>query len=204
VNPTQTAFREEARCEPLGRRLRTETRAAHEAAETAFDLERRLATPAAYAEVLELMQAHHRAWAPTLALVAPRLPAELRDGPRLRLVRLGEDLAGLGRRTPQPRAPEPADPPVAPSEDHALGAWYVMEGAALGGLLIRAEVRRRLPEVEPATRYFAGEGRRTAARWRGFQAVLDGWGQRAGGPERVVEGALAAFASLTERLAAAP
>jgi heme oxygenase len=73
----------------------------------------------------------------------------------------------------------------------------VHEGAALGGLVICAEIRRRLPAAVPAASFFAGEAKGTAARWHTFEAVLGAW---PGSAERVLEGARASFAALTERL----
>jgi heme oxygenase (biliverdin-IX-beta and delta-forming) len=186
----------------LGHRLRSETRAAHDRAEAAFDLPRRVASPQAYADVLVVLESFHRRWAAQLQVVAPSLPASLRDGPARRRSRLRADLSRLGRApavTPSapPTGRDPHDP------DGALGAWYVLEGAALGGLVIAAEVRRRLPEVAPATTFFAGDGRDTAARWRAFGLVLREWEVRGeAAAARVIDGALATFAALTEPLAA--
>jgi heme oxygenase len=147
--------------------------------------------------VLQALDAFAAISAPTLGALAPALPAGLRDGPAQRRSWMRDDLMRLGR------VPTPSDrtrAPAAADLDPALGAWYVHEGAALGGLLIAAEVRRRLPQAAAATSFFTGEGRATAARWRAVQAVLDGWEPSDRG-ERVVAGARATFAALTARLA---
>jgi heme oxygenase len=190
----------------LARRLRAETDAAHRAAEQAFDLDQRLTSLVGYADALQALDAFAASSVLVLGALEPALPAALRDGPARRRSRLHGDLVRLGRiPTPsaQTHAPARADLDPIPAQtdlDHALGAWYVHEGAALGGLLIAAEVRRRLPQAAAATHFFVGEGRATAARWRAVQAVLDGWDPADGG-QRVVGGALATFAALTEHLA---
>ncbi len=191
-----------SRCD-LGARLRSETRDAHLAAERAFDLPRRLRSLEDYTGGLLVMEAFLRRSAPALAAIAPRLPAQLGHGAERRRVRLHADLAALGCPLPESAVVlGPAhDPVLAPTRlaDRALGAWYVHEGSALGGLAIAAEVRRRLPAATHATRYFAGEGRGTAARWRAFQAVLGEWERRGeAAVDAVLAGARDSFAVLTE------
>ena len=181
----------------LGERLRRETRGAHLAAEAAFDLGERLSSIRRYREALLLLDAFHRGCAPALAAGAPRLPAQLRDGPARRRARLCDDLGRLGLGAH--RLPAFAGAGAAIDEDRALGVWYVHEGAALGGLMIAAEVRRRLPQAIAAATFFAGEGKATAARWRAFQGALDE-PDRDGAAERVLAGAQATFAMLTAAL----
>jgi heme oxygenase len=183
-------------CSTLAQRLRVETDDAHRAAERAFDLDRRLNSLGGYGDALQALDAFTVTSAPTLRMLDPALPAALRDGPARRRSRLCGDLVWLGR---VPASPDRGHAPVDLDLDHALGGWYVHEGAALGGLLIAAEVRRRLPQAAAATRFFAGEGRGTAARWRAVQAVLGSWEPIDG--ERVVDGARVTFAALTARLA---
>jgi heme oxygenase len=180
----------------LSRHLRVETADAHRAAERAFDLDRRLTSLAGYADALQAFDAFVVTSAPMLGALAPALPAALRDGPARRRSRLREDLAQLGRI---PSSPDRVPAMIEIDLDRTLGAWYVHEGAALGGLFIAAEVRRRLPQAAGATTFFAGEGHGTAARWRAVQAVLDRAEPIDG--ERVVAGARATFSALIEQLA---
>jgi heme oxygenase len=186
---------------PLGERLRCDTREAHIAAETAFDLAARLNSVADYADGLSVTRAFHRACAPALAAAADQLPPALREGPSRRRARLCADLMLLGRTSAAPGFALAPLRLATPGPDGGLGVWYVLEGAALGGLRIAAEVRRRLPAAVPASTFFAGEGRATAGRWRAFQRVLADWEQR--GPvaaDHVVLGALTAFDALAAGL----
>ena len=184
---------------PLGARLRTETREAHVAAEAAFDLDRRLASLTAYGEGLRVMEAFDRLCALISALADPWLSEELRDGRVRRRARMHADLAALGEAPARASAGDGAAVlGQTMSCDHALGVVYVQEGAALGGLRIAAEVRRRLPAATPATTYFTGEGRATACRWRAVQAILGQWSDPDGpAADRVLAGAHSVFAALT-------
>lgn len=54
----------------------------------------------------------------------------------------------------------------------ALGSFYVMEGATLGGQVICRKVRQDLPQTaDQACAFFNGYGDQTGPMWREFQAV---------------------------------
>jgi len=80
---------------------------------------------------------------------------------------LRRDLAALGS-TPPERGDGGASLQLG-SEAEALGAWYVMEGAALGGAVIARHLRQRLGEDLPVA-HFAGRG---DGRWLRFLRHLD-------------------------------
>jgi heme oxygenase len=87
--------------------------------------------------------------------------------------RLAQDLHALGL---PPAAVAPLPPgllPVLASPAAAVGARYVMEGAALGGQLIARHVSARLG-LTPATglAFFTGDGPQTGARWQAFRDQL--------------------------------
>lgn len=165
-----------------------------------MNLELWLASIDRYRELLTVLESFHRACEPALSQLIGDGPPELRDGIATRCARLQKDRAALGG----PAAVSPGVSPVLATVDHRLGAWYVLEGASLGGLVIAAEIRRRLPAAAPATTYFAGEGPGTAARWRRFHGVLAGWEDRgAAAADRVVTGALNTFGTLEDQLRSA-
>ena len=164
-----------------------------------MDLPWRLRTLARYIELLRTFEALHRACDPVidglLAIAAPSLS----PGWSRRRERLSADLRQLRAGAVIPVLAAPALPTI----DHAVGALYVFEGSALGGLRIAGEVDRRLPAARGARRYFTGEGRGTAARWRDVQSALAGWehrGVQAG--DRAVAGALETFALIDAQLRA--
>ncbi|MFO1064896.1 MAG: biliverdin-producing heme oxygenase [Pirellulales bacterium] len=56
----------------------------------------------------------------------------------------------------------------------ALGAWYVLEGSALGGLFLSREIQNRLGITrDTGGSFFYGRGNEVQARWQGFREQLD-------------------------------
>ena len=79
-----------------------------------------------------------------------------------------------------------------------MGGVYVLEGATLGGQLIRKQLRRRFgSEIEGALAFYGCDDNRVAAEWGAFRALMgrlfDGKPDEI---EDVVSGALAVFACL--------
>ena len=171
-------------------RLRTETRAAHEAIERDLDWETRVATRDDYRGLLARFWGFH-------VVLEPALARALRDpdffDPRRRLDHLAADLRFLGLDDPAidalPRAP--IDPPR--GRDAALGALYVLEGSTLGGQVIAKHIARQLGlTAEGGCRYYAAHGRETGAMWKGFRQRLAD--QAAGGdPAAIVSSATLTF-----------
>lgn len=78
---------------------------------------------------------------------------------------LHQDIQELGMAAP---APLPAAQlPQLGSDLEALGAWYVLEGAALGGAVVAKHLRRHLGEAVPLG-YLAGRNIQSPRRWRRF------------------------------------
>jgi heme oxygenase (biliverdin-IX-beta and delta-forming) len=154
--------------------LKAVTADSHERLERRFDLDARLRSAAAYAELLETMLGFYR---PLEARVSPHAAAIAGlDWPRRRKTPLlRADLQAVGRATD---APSPRDArralPVVDSIDQALGVLYVLEGATLGGVLIARQARHRLG-ITPHTggAFFTAYGSATAARWSAFADVVE-------------------------------
>lgn len=102
-----------------------------------------------------------------------------------------KDAAGLdyGARRPDPCSSERGFPGLA-SRAEALGALYVMEGATLGGRVIRRELAARGVSLD-GLEFLDPYGERAGERWRSFTVVLEALG--AADPEGVERGAVAAF-----------
>jgi heme oxygenase (biliverdin-IX-beta and delta-forming) len=83
----------------------------------------------------------------------------------------------------------PPFPPIA-SEPEALGAMYVLEGATLGGRVIRRELAARGVSLA-GLEFLDPYGEEAGERWRSFVAVLESRG--AADPDGVERGAIAAF-----------
>lgn len=72
----------------------------------------------------------------------------------------------------------PADGGRLPSFAEALGAFYVLEGSALGGRLILRALERTLgARLSGATRFFEGHGAEASPRWLAFKHAVDAYGE---------------------------
>jgi heme oxygenase len=172
--------------------LRSATEGRHVAIDSLLGL-RRPFDRSHYARVLQGFDGFLSVWEPRLLrALPPRLHPWFTDGRRAVLAR--RDLGALGVPTLSWQASVPAIAGL----PEALGSLYVMEGSALGGQFIAAQVRRHL-DLSPdnGAAYFHGCGAGTAARWRGFQRLLarelDG---DAGGQARAMDAAAATFDAL--------
>jgi heme oxygenase (biliverdin-IX-beta and delta-forming) len=127
------------------------------------------------------------------ALAVPAVPFV----PRTALLEL--DLRALGA--------EPAGvllcerPPRLPSVDHLAGAFYVVEGACLGGQVIARAVTRQLGlRREHGAAFFSGDGARTGARWKAVLAWLEARGSASRAGHEIAEGACRTFSALSHWL----
>jgi heme oxygenase len=151
---------------PLLERLRAATREQHADLDATVGKEMALST-ASYARFLS---------ASLRAVCALEGGVERTLGAAHHAVRealLRSDLAALGVSAPASCAA--ADPRTKAS---AFGAAYVLEGSALGGVVLAETVRHSLgPEVQTA--YLRLRGGETAARWRWFLSELEAFGKLA-------------------------
>ena len=150
-------------------RLRSETRASHEALEqNAFNQSLRdntltvAATTQFLAKMYGFLQPYETALRAHAAAFGPAW--ELPQRQRAHLI-----LADLQRPATNPGLPLcPAMPPLV-THAQLLGAMYVMEGSTLGGQVIT----RQLAKADiPLRRYFAGYGERTGPMWKAFCQLL--------------------------------
>lgn len=169
--------------------LRAATAADHDALETAMPLASPAPTRVDYERHLALLES---VYAPVEARIAPLLPGELRTWAKAPL--LAADLADLAAR----RLP-PAE--LGGFEDtaaFALGCFYVLEGATLGG----AVIRRRLAA---GTDWFAAVPSRfldvPTRRWPRLLEVLER--EAASAADEAERGARATFAALRAQAEAA-
>ncbi len=181
----------------LRARLRSETRAAHEALEARLDRQGRWSLP----RYIAFLQA-------TLAVVEPLQPGIARllapHGVRLdealdAPTRLRADLAALGA-TPTLRDAFGFDSPPLRDAADAFGAAYVIEGSRLGARFIAAALREQLGLPAAQLNYLAPQTPADAAskaRWPRLLAALDAYGEAAGEParRRVLASAHAGFAA---------
>jgi heme oxygenase len=112
--------------------------------------------------------------------------------------RIARDLAALGPPATTAVCATEAALPELPDFAHALGALYVMEGAALGSQFMLRHLTERLGQsIAGADTFFRGRGPATAEHWTRFRALLDGYGAKHPNRNRdVVEGARSTFRAI--------
>lgn len=152
-------------------RLRSETRAAHDAIERDLDWERRVSTIDGYRQLLARFYGFHRTWEPA---IAASIDDESFVGPRRKLPLLEADLLHLGMTpTAIEKIPEP-DLLIRPrTRAEALGSMYVLEGSTLGGQLIARRVAEKLG-LKPGAglSYHCAYGDAVGPMWQAFRARL--------------------------------
>ncbi|MCA9167582.1 MAG: biliverdin-producing heme oxygenase [Planctomycetales bacterium] len=148
-------------------RLKVETCDAHHRLEVSLSVDELFATRASYAEFLRrLTGVQLPAEATVCAWLDDRLFASETRAEWLRC-----DLQWL--LDEQPRV-DLADFDWVTSASYAAGVAYVLEGAALGGRVLRQQAQQRLRFVdENGVRFFSGHGEATMTRWQQVRIWLD-------------------------------
>ncbi len=182
----------------LPQRLKSETRPHHERAERVVRLMDPGLTAGDYRRHLEALYGFY---GPTEAALAQRLgnavPA-LRAHERWKLPLLERDLIAFGH-TPASlaRLPRAACPPPLPGVPEALGGFYVLEGATLGGqLLLRHLTRHFEGQAVGDFAFLRAYGEAVGPMWKAFGAALVGASTEAASTDfddRVVQGAKDTF-----------
>ena len=150
--------------------LREATRGVHARIERALPLLDPGLTRARYARVIEAFYGFYAPLEPSIARAAAVEGAALALDLRAKLPLLATDLRALGATPAEIEAlPRCRDLPVLDSASHAIGMLYVIEGATLGGQIIRRHLRDGL-EIEAASgaAFFTGYGVTTGAMWQRF------------------------------------
>jgi heme oxygenase len=181
--------------------LRRETRELHRLTERALDLRLASSTRAEYQVLLERLLGIYAPLEEQLfsrVPVAPGIEWELRRKTPL----LQADL-----RTLQPDGSVQvqfcAGMPALNSPQALLGAWYVVEGATLGGQIIAAHLLRQLGlAAHNGARFFDCYGELRQQRWDEFCSVLSSTPAREA--EEVASGAVQVFATMRQWLADRP
>ena len=181
-------------------RLKAETQTHHDAVERSIGLALPGLTLDHYARVLARFLGFYRPLERRL-LAVPGLADMLPDLPGRRKAHLlAADLAALGRCDAVPDCP---DLPALATATQALGCLYVLEGATLGGQLLRRHVGATLGLTpEAGCRFFAAYGDRVGEMWHSFREAVAGYVVT---PEReadAVGAAVATFATLDRWLTA--
>jgi heme oxygenase len=183
-------------------RVRLRTRDVHRSLEELSIWEAAFSDRSAYTALLDGLLSLVR---PADAAIAGTLVGSLPDGfsPATRSEWLESDRRSLATSLPPLVADDALMGQIAgDSPFAAAGTLYVLEGSALGGLVIS----KRLGEafgIGPGDggRYFFGHGVETSARWRRFLTWLDSLQMDHAGAEAAASAARSAFERFQERLA---
>ena len=180
-------------------RLRTETRAAHDALDDALDLVGQPIALDQYVRLLARFYGFHQAVEPALAaMIEPPLWAG-----RSRLAALRHDLSCCGMSAAAVQMlPVIDDLPALTDRPAALGAFYVSEGSTLGGRIIDRHLQRNPAIPAEARTYFTAYGAETGARWQAACAAIDA-SSSADHDRQTIRSAQLVFASLQRWLALA-
>ena len=169
--------------------IRRATKPIHAALESGLDIQRRLMSAAGRKSILCEFHALHAAAEPALLSHLRSVPG-LEYERRLKLPALRNDLRVLGVPASQWRVEPKTALPVLGGVEQALGFAYVLEGATLGGRIIRKRVVAAGGSLVGLS-FFDVYGPATGDQWVRFCAVLE----RQCKPRlsQAVEGALAGF-----------
>ena len=169
--------------------IRRATKPIHAALESGLDIQRRLMSIAGRKSTLCEFYALHAAAEPAL-LSHLRFVPGLEFERRLKLPALRNDLRVLGVPASQWRVEPKTALPVLGGVEQALGFAYVLEGATLGGRIIRKRVAAAGGSLVGLS-FFDVYGPATGDQWVRFCAVLER--QCKSRVSQAVEGALAGF-----------
>lgn len=151
--------------------LRHHTKAQHQLLERSLDVGRLLGSPSSRLPLLRrffaLYEPAERTLLPFLAAIKGLEYAERCKTPALR-----RDLQILGVSAKECLQLDRTPPPRLRSLSHALGFAYVLEGASLGGRVIRKQLAKNGTPIDDLL-FFNFYGDRTALRWREFCEVLE-------------------------------
>jgi len=146
---------------------------------------------------VRLMQAYYGFYRPleSALLDSGVIPVDFDLAPRLKTQILLNDLQALGLTAEAiARLPLCQSLPVIDSSDACLGVLYVLEGATLGGQILRREIASRLSlNADNGAAFLDIYGAATGRRWRAFIEYLGSRSLDASEREAVVAAARTTF-----------
>jgi heme oxygenase len=184
-------------------RLRLETRALHQRVERAVGFPRCVASLDRYVAMLQRLFGFYEPIERQLREGRATVPADLASQRLLKSSWLRDDLIVCG--IPNDRIAKLPRCRHVPAirKASAWGCLYVLEGATLGGQIIRRELQRALPlPTDRGAAFFSSYGSRVGEMWTSFCQALNVFGARepASGDE-IIEGAIATFTCFEEWVA---
>lgn len=151
-------------------RLRSETKAAHQALEKQIVLRiKQVQTPQDYTRLLELFYGYFHPLESILNTYLDNSSVPFYDV-RRKSDRLVNDIQASGGN---PAHPLCTNLPAIKNVTQAIGAMYVMEGSTLGGQIISTMIKERLQlSSNESLSFFMGYGAQTEEMWSSFSKAL--------------------------------
>lgn len=179
--------------------LRERTKHLHEQVERTVDLPARLCSPERYASLLARFYGFYDPLERRLADVGGYDAVGLDLAARRKAHLLRDDLAALGfGQADIDAAPRCPDLPAVADLGEALGCLYVLEGATLGGQIVRREAEKTIGVTpDRGCSFFASYGERVGAMWKEFCQALEGYAAATPGANaRIAAAAVGTFDAL--------
>lgn len=179
--------------------LREQTRSWHERVERTVDLPRRLESLSGYRSLVRRFYGFYQPLEARLASDCKLGEIALDIDQRWKAELLWDDLRALGDTAEQIETlPRCKELPIVSTAAEGLGCLYVMEGATLGGQIVRKEVQRRFGlTAERGIAFFSSYGDQVGPMWKQFCETLTAYNARHPETEdRIVAAATQTFAGL--------
>lgn len=174
-------------------RLRAETAALHTRVEAILDPDARFATRTAYVDLLHLLHPFYRRCEAVLSKL-PWHEIGFDLDARRKSHLLAADLRSLGSTVSEAKVD--AECPICIDLASGLGTMYVLEGATLGGRILRKQLRERFDiDASNGGSFYEGYGAETERLWKEFGSAAEGYCGES--PQRCDSAAAAATATFT-------
>ncbi len=178
-------------------KLKEATRAQHEGVENTVDVMSQLFSKDDYKTLITKFYRFYSAIEPELAkLDWSQVGYNFEE--RLKTAKLEKDLENLDAKGENTISPF-AEIPEVDSFAKAFGSLYVMEGATLGGQIIKRHLREHLDLTpENGGLFFNGYGEKTGEMWKKFGAVITEYAEKHNEDEIIIKSAKETFDSINE------
>jgi len=171
---------------PIMAALRETTSHVHQSLERTVDLPSRLESTPKYRALLEAFLGFYEPVEEHLRQVGELEVTGITQERLRKTEHLKSDLAAMGTTAASlALVPRCRHLPPLESVSQALGTMYVLEGATLGGQVVRREIEQRCREI-PAHSFFSSYGDRVGAMWKAFGGCVTNAVQRNVGSDAII------------------
>jgi len=196
TSPSTAPSTASSNSESILARLKTATRAEHDAIEATLDFLGPDLDRLAYQQRLARLFTFYQPLEPLLATAADWAHWGIDFDARRKTAHLAADLQWLGHGAVA-SLPRCAALPPLPGAAAAFGCLYVLEGATLGGRIIARHLAGTLGfSADNGASYFSAYGDRAGSMWKAFQAAMTAFAEQSQDSDAIVASAVATFDAL--------